>query len=255
MALNLRDRFGTDYKMARPFLVEDYVFSPVEYPSLRDYRVEHEELNLLATPLAVDRYYFLSHGPDSLKLELTLCLSGSDAADHLLFERAGAFEREPELEMVVDLARAEKVGDVGVAWQWGRDERDGVAGFVRHNVLVFIQGRYETLLEHSRAIDADLARHKTGPDAGDRAETLFELDGKESMLSVAPAGRIDLGVPTSPESPHFFLASGGSINRDPMDPGRYYYRAGIEKGTERVTMYRIGRGLIPDYQTIRISIA
>src|SRR3990167_7460640 len=98
MALNLRERFGARKSGPRPSLAEDFEFVPTEYPSLREYRVEHEEVGLLEAPLAVDRSSFLSRGTDSLKLELALCLAGADAADELLFQRAAAFEREPELE-------------------------------------------------------------------------------------------------------------------------------------------------------------
>jgi hypothetical protein len=255
MALNLRERFGARKSEPRPSLAEDFAFVPAEYPSLREYRVEHEEVSLLEAPLAVDRYYFLSRGTESLKIELALCLAGAEAADELLFQRAAAFEREPQPEAMVDLARSQTVGEVGLAWSWGGDERDGVAAFVRHNVLVFLQGRHEGLLEYARALDAALVRRKTVATYREDGEALFGVGGKDATLRAAPGTRVDLGPPTKPDAQHFFVATGGSVNRDPSDPARYYYRAGLEKGTHRLTAFRLGRGLLPVQQTLRITIA
>lgn len=254
MALNLRERFGPKEPVPQLLLADDFEFSPAAYPSLREFRVDHEEVGVLETPVAIDRRYFLSHGSDSLRLELALCLAGFSAAVELLFQRASAFQREPADEAVVDLPRASGIGQVGVAWSWGKDERDGVAGFVRHNVLVFMQGRYETLLEHARALDAVLARGATTAEYFESAAPLLAVSG-EGALTVAPGGRIDLGLPTSPDAQHFFIASGGSVNRDPTEPTRYYYRAGLEKGTHLVTVFRVGRGLLPARQTIRVTIS
>ena len=86
MALNLRERFAARGSEPRAALAEEFEFSPADYPSLRDYRVEHEEVSLLEAPLAVDRQYFLTHGSDSLKLEFALCLAGSEAALELLVQ-------------------------------------------------------------------------------------------------------------------------------------------------------------------------
>jgi hypothetical protein len=255
MALNLRERFGSRKSEPRPSLAEDFVFVPAEYPSLREYRVEHEEVSLLEAPLAVDRHYFLSRGTESLKIELALCLAGAVAADELLFERAAAFEREPQPETMVDLARNQTAGEVGLAWPWGRDEPGGVAGFVRHNVLVFLQGRYESLREHARALDAALVRRKTIATYREDGETLFGVGGKDATLRAAPGARSDLGAPTKTDAQYFFIATGGSVNRDPGEPARYYYRAGLNKGTYRLTAYGVGPGLLPAQQTLHVTIA
>jgi hypothetical protein len=243
MALNLRERFAGRGSEPRAALAEEFEFSPADYPSLREYRVEHEEVSLLEAPLAVDRQYFLTHGSDSLKLEFALCLTGSEAAFELLVLRATAFQREPAEAAVVDLARSDNIGDVGVAWSWGSNERDGVVGFVRHNVLVFMQGRHETLLEHARAIYAG------------SEETLFDVGDKDGALATAPGGRVDLGVPVAPDMRHFFVASGGSVNRDASNLSLHYFRAGLDKGSQQVQIFRVGRGLLPARQTIRITIS
>ncbi len=250
MATDLRARFGPQGSEPRPWMTSDFVFAPGELPSLREFRVEHEEVDLLESPLAVNRRVFLSHGSDTLRIEFALCLGGFDAAVGLLFQRAAAFQREPLEQAIVDIARTSGVGDVGLAWSWG--ERDGEAGFVRHNVMVFLHGRHETLLRQAREVDAALSRQTTTASHSLRAETLFESG---AALAVAAGDRVDLGEPLSRDAKHFFLATGGSVNRDPGDPSRHYYRAGLKPGDHVIDAYRVGRGLLPAQQTIRVTIS
>lgn len=254
MALNLRERFGPKGAMRPSSLTGDFSLVPTEYPSLREHRIEHEEVDVLEKPLAVDRLYFLTHGSDSLQLELALCLEGAAAAAELLFRRLEAFQREPAADAVRNLALTSGIGDLGVAWSWGKEERNGVAGFVRHNVMAFLQGRYETLLEQARELDATLGRTPGGAGPSQTDEPSFELGAREAALGVTPGGRIDLGVPIRAGERHFFIASGGSVNRDPKEPARYYFRAGLVKGPQLVTVLRVGAGLRPARQTIRITI-
>jgi hypothetical protein len=254
MALNLRERFGPKSREPRMLLADDFRFLPSGYPSLRDFRIDHERVDMLEMPLAVDIQYVLSRGTDGLQLEFALCIAGFAAAVDLLFLRAGAFQREPADEALVDLPQANSIGDVGVAWRWGRDEADGVSGFVRHNVVVFMQGGYDALLQHAGALDAELERRATTTAYSDSDAPL--LDGNRGeAIKLAPGGRIDLGLPVSPEARHFFVASGGAVNRDPTEPARFYYRAGLEKGTYLIRVFRVGHGLLPARQTIPVAIS
>jgi hypothetical protein len=198
----------------------------------------------------VSRRVFLSHGSDTLRIEFALCLGGFEAAVGLLFQRAAAFEREPLEQGIVDIARASGVGDVGLAWSWG--ERDGEAGFVRHNVMVFLHGRHETLLQQARELDAALSRQSTAASRTQQAEAVF--DGRDA-LAVAAGGRAELGATLSRDAKHFFVATGGAVNRDPADPSSHYYRAGLTPGHYVIDAYRVGRGLLPVQQTIRVTIS
>ena len=254
MALNLRERFGPKGERRHSSLAADFRFVPGEYPSLRDYRVEHEEVDVLENPLAVDRLYFLAHGSDSLKVELALCLEGPDAALDLLFHRAEAFQRDPPEDAIVDLPVAHAIGDAGVAWLWGREERNGVAGFVRHNAIAFLQGRYDTLVEIARDLDRSLAsvQARAGPSYVD--DPSFELPQPDLVFRVPPAGRVDLGPSAKPDERHFFIAASGSVNRDPADPARHYFRAGLVAGPHSVLVLRVGAGLMPARQVIRVAI-
>lgn len=250
MATDLRARFGPQGGEPKPWMASDFVFSPGEHPSLQEFRVEHVEVDLLESPLAVSRRVFLSHGSDTLRVEFTLCLGGFEAAVGLLFQRAAAFEREPLEQALVDIARTGGVGDVGLAWSWG--ERDGEAGFVRHNVMVFLHGRHETLLQQARELDAALSRQSTAASRSQPAEALF--DGPDT-LAVATGGRVELGAPLSGDAKHFFVATGGAVNLDPADPTRPYYRAGLTPGDHVIDAYRVGSGLLPAQQTIRVTIS
>ncbi|MEP7346480.1 MAG: hypothetical protein ABI877_14510 [Gemmatimonadaceae bacterium] len=253
MAMNLRERFGTKGELPRSVVTGDFRFVPTEFATLRDYRIEHEEVDVVEKPLAIDRWYLLTHGVDSLQLEVALCLEGAVAAAELLFRRLEAYQREPAAEALRDLT-ASGIGDLGVAWSWDAKERTGVAGFVRHNVVAILQGRYDTLLDQARELDAALARIPAGDGPSEIAEPSFELGGRESSLRVASGGRVDLGLPARPGDQYFFLAAGGSVNRDPKEPTRRYFRAGLGKGQHLVTVLRVGAGLLPARQTIRITI-
>ena len=254
MALNLRERFGPKGLQPPALLTGDFRFVPGEYPSLREYRVEHDEVDVLEKPLAVDRLYLLAHGSDSLQLELALCLEGAAATTELLFRRLDAFQREPDTDALRDLAATSGIGSVGVAWSWGTEDRNGVAGFVRHNVMVLLQGRFETLIEQARELDAALARTPSGAGPSQTDEASFELVAPDTALRAVPGGRVDLGLPVRAGEQHFFIASGGSVNRDPKEPMRHYFRAGLDKGPQLVTVLRVGAGLLPARQTIRITI-
>ena len=216
MPLNLRERFGPKGAQPQSSLTGDFRFVPAEYTSLREYRIEHEEVNVLEKPLAVDRLYFLTYDSDSLQIEFALCLEGAAAATELLFRRAEAFQREPDVEAVRDLALAHGIGDVGLAWSWDKMERHGVAGFVRYNVLVFLQGAQRVAAPAgARTQDVALTSTPAGAGPSQTAEPSFEFAERETALRVAPGGRVDLGLPLRPGKNHFFIASGGSVNRDP----------------------------------------
>jgi hypothetical protein len=250
MATDLRTRFGPQGGELKPWMSSDFVFSTADQASLREFRVEHEEVDLLESPLAVDRRLFLSHGSDTLRIEFALCLQGFGAAVDLLFQRTASFERDPPEQAVVDIARRAGVGDVGLAWSWG--ERNGEAGFVRHNVMVFLHGRHETLLQQAREIDEALLRERTASSRSAPVDSLFDSG---DSLSVVPGGRVDLGEPSSPDARHFFIASGGSVNRDAAKPSLHYYRAGLVPGEHLIEAYRVGRGLLPAQQAIRVTIS
>jgi len=248
MALNLRERFGRKGMPQSVSLTGDFRFEPVVISSLREHKIVHEDVDVLEQPLAVDRLYLLAHGSDSLQLELALCLDGAAAAAELLFHRLDSFQREPAADALLDLSGS--IGDVGVAWSWGQEDRNGVAGFVRHNVMALLQGRFDTLVAQARELDAALAN--TPADAG--VSHIDEASFESAASSVPPGGRVDLGLPLRPGERHFFIAAGGSVNRDPKDPAQHYFRAGLAKGPQLVTVLRVGAGLLPARQTIRITI-
>lgn len=254
MALDLRQLVVPRELPPRPPLAEDFRFEPRTLPALAGYDVTHEEVDLSEAPLAVERRYVLTHGSDFLRLDFTLCLDGFAAAVDLLLQRAAAFQREPAADAIIDLARTHGIGDVGVAWPWSREDRDGVAGFVRHNVLVWMSGRWDSLSEQARALDAALAPRKTGVAGATAAGSVFGALGGERPLQVPAGGRLDLGVPDRPEARHFFIARGGAVNRDPARDAAWYFRAGLAKGTFAVEVFRVEHGLLPVRQTIRINV-
>ena len=65
---------------------------------------------------------------------------------------------------------------------------------------------------------------------------------------------LSAGSLTTGPSLTMIIASGGSVNLDPKEPTRHYFRAGLAKGPQLVTVLRVGAGLLPARQTIRITI-
>ena len=254
MPLNLRERFGPKEPDSRRMLGQEFEFSPSNYPALRDFVVERDELELLENPLAVTRGYVLAHGLEGLQLELALCLAGTAAAFDLLFHRLSSFQREPIAERVIDVAKTLNIGDAGVAWRWDDRELDGVLGFVRHNVLAFMRGRFERLQAFARELDSDLSRRETRTEYWDSATPLLDSAARAG-LATAAGGRLDLGTPMDADTTYFFVATGGSVNRDARRPGHFYYRAGLAKGDYSIVAYRVGKGLLPDRQTMPVRIS
>jgi hypothetical protein len=254
MPPNLRELFGPQGPRRRDLLAEDFEFSVGRFPSFREFVVDRNEPGMLEKPLAVTRRYILRRGLEGLQLEFVLCLGGSDAAVDLLFERASAFQRQPAADTLIDARSQLNIGETGIAWRWDEREPEGVLAFVRYNVLVFMRGRFQALEGQARELDADLSRRKVTIEYSDGEGPLLQTLTKGGTYSVARGGRLDLGSPILPDTGYFFVASGGSINRNTEDSTRYYYRAGLEKGTHTVAIYRLGSGLLADRQTIQIEI-
>ena len=255
MALNLRERFGPKEPGARRLLGQDFEFSPSNYPSLQDFVVDRNELEFGEKPLAVMRTFVLARGMEGVQLELALCLAGPAAAIELLFQRASAFQREPEAGRIVDISRKLDIGDAGVGWSWSEREPDGVLGFVRFNVLVFMRGRFERLQALARELDADLAKRETRTEYTDSPTPLIESAARAGTLQAAAGARLDLDTSAPEGAQYFFIAIGGSLKRDDAAPAHFYYRAGLAKGEYTIVAYRVGKGLLPDRQTMTVGIS
>jgi hypothetical protein len=251
MPLDLRERFGPKGALPQSSISGDFRFDPAEIPALREYRIVQEDVDVLESPLGVDRLYDLASGRRQLRLELALSINGPAAALDLLFRRLAAFQRDPEENDVRDLAKLDGIGEVGVAWPWQGPDALGVVGFLRHNVVVMLQGLFEPAVQQARDLDAAIARASTGDKPSMREEPSFELGER---VTTNPGGRLDLGLPVKGDERLFFITSGGSVNRDPNQPSRYYFRAGLTRGLQTVTVLRVGAGLVPARQTIRITI-
>jgi hypothetical protein len=74
-------------------------------------------------------------------------------------------------------------------------------------------------------------------------------------IRVEAGSRLALGAPVSlPDDSLFFLATGGSINRDPDRTEERYFRAGLEKGTFQITAFYVGRGLVPVVEKLDVEV-
>jgi hypothetical protein len=260
--MNMLGRF--DYegmsRQRRPLLAEDVVFTTASFGSAAAFDVVHTELRFEEGPMAVVRDVYLQHAEKphtSLQLTLALAWDGFPAALTLALRFVSAYQRAIPEAAIVNTAVRENLGDFGVAWAWeGRGEPDVVA-FVRHNVLVGIQG-HDTA-DHALALARELDRKLSGlattndyheAGAGLAAE-VRRRDG--DVPRVAAGGRLDLGVPPEGKAT-FFLSSDGSVNRDPSRPSLRYLRAGVETGRREIRMFTVGEGILPTMERLIVDV-
>ena len=69
-----------------------------------------------------------------------------------------------------------------------------------------------------------------------------------------PGATLDLGVLGEEGMNLFFIASTGAVNRWPDRTGAWYYRAGADKGRQRITLFRAGKGILPAMERLAVTI-
>ena len=244
----------------RPLLGEDFVFAAAAFRSVAHFTEVHAELHFEENPLAVVRDIYLQH-PDkphnSLRLTLALALNGFRDALTLLARFAGAFQRAVPEAAVFNTANRD-IGDFGVAWAWEGEGEPEIVAFVRNNVFVGLQGHDATehTLTLTRELDDKLHSLKTTHGYEEHglglADVVRQREG--GIPRVSAGGRLELGA--LPEAKKiFFLTSSGSVNRDPTNPSLWYFRGGVEKGPQEVTMFTVGDGILPAKERLTIEVA
>ena len=258
----LRERFPSEsYKIPTALLGKDWVFSPANYPALADLAVVHEEVSLCEAPLAVMLRISLAHPQKpsvSVQLNVVLCLNRAEDAVAFLFDFAGSFERPVPIERVWNTADASDTGDFGVAWSWTEGQEPDIIAFVRHNVLVMLDGNnaQERLAAAARQIDTTLRVLRTVSTYSDVKDGFFSAVRRTEgdVPRVAPRGRLTLGTATVPTERHFFLSDKGSVNRDPDQKDAWYYRAGAERGRREILLFRLGAGILPLKERLPVDV-
>jgi hypothetical protein len=257
------DRLGFDRisKEDRPYITEDFVFQPSDYPLGRELRMVHEEVILEETPLAVCRQFHLQHEAKvhtALKLRLALGWNGFHDALNLLAYYSQSFQRGIPEAAVVNAAERYGIGDFGFAWPWSGEGEPDILAFVKNNIFVGVEGHDAAAFVRplARELADALGKLRTGGPYGD------ELSGRLAdvrrrigdLPSVPSGGRLELGVLPQEGWTFFFLSSSGSINRSSENKESWYYRAGAEKGRQEVILFRIGRGIIPIRERLILEV-
>ena len=249
-------------KRERPLLGADYVFKP-SLPAAQAFKNVYERVLLEETPLAVRREIHLQHQEKphtNAKLTLALAWEGFAGAITLLERFVNGFQRAVPAEAVSSTVTRNEIGDFGVAWAWEKaSQGPDVLAFVRFNVLVAITGHdTETgfITGLAEQIDRELRSLPTVPSYGDQAEGLLSRAMTQAPR-VPAGGRLELGefaTETKEGVTLFFLTSSGSVNRDPESPQKWYYRAGVERGAQEITLYRVGKGILPLRERLRVEV-
>jgi len=257
------DQLGFDRisKEDRPYITEDFVFQPSDYPSGRELRTVHAEVALEETPLALCRQFHLqleSKTHTALKLRLALCWNGFHDALKLLSYYAQSFQRGIPGAAVVNAAERHATGDFGFAWAWSGEGEPDIFAFVKNNIFVGVEGHDAAAFVRplARELAEALGKLRTGgPYTDERSGFLAEAHHRLGDLPRVPSGgRLELGVLPQEGWTFFFLTSSGSINRSSENKDSWYYRAGAQKGRQEVTLFRIGRGIIPIRERLTLEV-
>ena len=252
---SLREDFPPPIRpVDRPSVVaDDFVFRLGDSPELARFRIDHEQVGLLETPLTVHRRYALADAEDpdvQLRLDFRLCLEGVDGAFESLYRFTESFQRPIPRDT---LKSFRDLGDLSFAWSWDEPLASEVVGFVRHNVMVSIRGvdaggRPERL---ARELDTRLralpTRDRYEPGSG-------ALDEAGVPAVVGRGARLTLAANRGGTERWFFLTTAGSVNRDPKDPDLWYYRAGLASGPAEIWLYRLGPGLLPRIERVDVTV-
>ncbi len=259
---DLRARFGYNALRAlkRPLLGEDYVFDPRDIPGIGHFLLVGSTVSLLEKPVTVRRQTYLRQPSDrhtSLHLTLSLCWDGFAEAANLLFMFAESFQGPVPVDAVVETRDRYGIGDFGIAWTWTKRETPDVVCFVRHNVLAtLVNAAPVDLPSVARDLDRVLSRKSTVEAYRDVEGGLLSglKTGAGGVPRAPAAGRLTLGPPDGERDRLFFVTSTGSVNRDLDRPEVRYYRAGLTRGKQEITLYRVKAGLLPTRERLAVEV-
>lgn len=253
--------FAAIAKQERPRVAEDFVFRPSDHGPAGELRIVHEEVMLEETPLALVRLVHLEHRArphTSLRLQLALCWNGFGDAMTLLARFSQSFQRAIPRTAVVNAAERYGAGDFGVAWSWSGAGEPDVLAFVRNNVFVSLDGHDASAVVAplARSLSDALGRLRTGGAYGDAP--VEQLSGLRRRLGdaarVPVGGRLDLGAFPEAAQRSFFLTTSGSVNRSLERDDVWYYRAGADRGTQTVTLFQVGEGILPVRDRLTVEV-
>jgi hypothetical protein len=257
----LRDRFDAAARAVPDVLLgEDWVFAVSKYPAFGDLGAVYGDVALCEAPLAITRRPDVAHAerPVTIRLDAALCLNGVTDAVDLLFRFTESFQRPLPVERVANTADAFATGDFGLAWSWEEGPHPSMVAFVRHNVLVLLQGQGGEARVASAAaqIDADLRARSTALRYAPVERGFFsEARGAPGTVPRVPArGRLPIGSTAGSAERHFFLTKEGSVNRDPQRTDDWYYRAGSATGRREIVLYRVGDGVLPVEERLTVDV-
>lgn len=247
-------------KQQRPLLAKDYVFTP-NFPLAQPFPTVYERVFLEETPLAVVREMHLQHSDTphtSAKVTLSLCWEGFAAAMTLLERFVNSFQRAVSAGAPWN---DKEIGDFSVAWSWEQGMNADVFAFVRWNVFVAVTGHEVEpgfLVAVAAQIDRELRAAPTTPRYADQTEGPLSVVRKTAQETprVPAGGRLELGefAVEKDGASLFFLTGSGSVNRDPGTPQKWYYRAGAKRGPQEITLYRVGRGILPVRERLTVEV-
>lgn len=263
MTAEILGRLGFDAasREERPYIAEDFVFDAARFASARALRVVHEEVMLDETPLAFVREIHLQPSErrhTAIRLSLVLCWNGFRDAMSLLARFASRFQRAFPAAAAVNAAQRYGTGDFGLAWSWSGEGEPDVLAFVLNNVLVTLEGHDAGSIVRPLAQELAQALRtlSTGGPYAEAPPGPLARAGRRAgdPPRLRPGAVLDLGVLGEEGANLFFLTTSGAVNRFPDRIGAWYYRAGADKGRQRIDLFRVGKGILPAMERLGVEI-
>lgn len=241
-------------------LGEDFVFRPDDYAALSSAEILYQDISFDNHPDTISRKLLVSCDSTNppLQLAIRLCLEGKEGAASRLLNHCGLYQRAVPADDVEVISESRGIGHLGLAWSWDGGDQWDIAAFVRHNLLVILDGGAAgvSLMDLAAGIDERVQElsitknHSTVQDG-----VLASLRTDKSVPHLETMSRMDIPVPANQDEHWFFRSDRGSVSRDPADSNRFYYRAGLEPGPATIELFRVAAdGVLPQRERLSIEI-
>ncbi len=256
---NLRDQFDFDnlLELSPPLIGEDYEFKIQNIPALVDkYEILHDEISFVENSSILTRGYYIGEHRKKqtiLKFNLVFCWTGFKQALNYLFDFCESFQRPIPISTVFSITKKHKIGAFGLSWSW--DNEDIICA-VRNNVVFTLKVSEARLgIDTALGIDRGLSELRTTSEYREEEDSsLSSIKKKIEGSSIPAGGSITLGDFPTEDINYFFVTTSGSMNLIPASNNTWYYRAGLEKGNQKLTLFYVGSGILLKKESIKFKI-
>ena len=218
-------------------------------------RISHQFVSVRHDPARIARRYLFARPETSavaVELRLTLCLDGGSDAKEVVFRTVeshqGALPRP-----ITETSASLSLGEPGFAWGYREAKTIDAVVFARHNLVVFLRRYGEfAVIEYARGLDRDLQACETCDAYALSPTGAFAEVGKRPA-TVRQGQRLDLATEGADQK-FYYAASAGSVNRDPQQPRRRYFRAPGASQNVTLWAYALRGGMLARREVLQVEV-